>query len=165
MLQVINGEQKFEIEDNNNQLSVNNEIFEWDIKHIDGQRYHAIYKSQSFSLELVHFQQDSNEYQIKINGKTISLQVKDKMALLLEKLGISAVSNTKLNELKAPMPGHVLNILVKEGQRVEKGDALLVLEAMKMENVLKATGDGVVSNIKVSQGDNVEKNSQLLTFE
>ena len=63
-----------------------------------------------------------------------------------------------------PMPGMVLNVLVKEGDAVKKGDELLVLEAMKMENNIKAPGDGIVSEISVKSGDKVEKNQILIRF-
>ncbi len=165
MLKINSGEKHFEIEEKNGEIFIDNELFEWDIQHIDGNHYHAIYNHHSYSLELAKTTEEGKEYQIKINGKMIDFGVKDKMTLLLEKMGISAANTQKINELKAPMPGLVLNILVKEGQQVAKGDALMILEAMKMENVLKAMGDGVVAKIKVNQGDNVEKNSQLLTFE
>ncbi len=68
----------------------------------------------------------------------------------------------KVNDLKAPMPGLVLDILVSEGQTIQKGDSLLVLEAMKMENNLKAINDAVVKKINVSKGDKVEKNTVLI---
>jgi biotin carboxyl carrier protein len=62
------------------------------------------------------------------------------------------------------MPGMVLKILVKEGDTVKKGDGLLVLEAMKMENNIKALGDGVVSKIPIKAGDKVEKNQVMISF-
>ncbi|MCC7050886.1 MAG: acetyl-CoA carboxylase biotin carboxyl carrier protein subunit, partial [Bacteroidia bacterium] len=54
---------------------------------------------------------------------------------------------------------------VKEGDKVTKGDALMVLEAMKMENILKSPGDGIIKKINVSKGQAVEKNTVLITFE
>ena len=60
------------------------------------------------------------------------------------------------------MPGLVLKVLVNEGQEFKKGDNLLVLEAMKMENILKAPVDGTVKGIKIKAGDKVEKNEVLL---
>jgi biotin carboxyl carrier protein len=62
------------------------------------------------------------------------------------------------------MPGLVLSVLVSAGQEVKKGDKLLVLEAMKMENIIKAGGDGVVAQIMVNQGQAVDKNQTLIEF-
>jgi biotin carboxyl carrier protein len=63
------------------------------------------------------------------------------------------------------MPGLVLNVFVEVGQEVQKGDNLLVLEAMKMENIIKATGTGKVKNIVVNQKQAVDKNQLLIEME
>ena len=84
--------------------------------------------------------------------------------LLLERLGMSNAAVAKVNELKAPMPGLIVDIRVQPGQAVLKGDPLLVLEAMKMENILKAPADGTVSSIKVTLRDNVQKGQVLVQF-
>lgn len=81
---------------------------------------------------------------------------------LMERMGIEEGSSTASLELRAPMPGKVLEILVEEGQAVEEGDAMLVLEAMKMENVLRAGTSGVVSTIDVKEGSAVEKEAVLI---
>jgi biotin carboxyl carrier protein len=73
--------------------------------------------------------------------------------------------STKANVVKAPMPGLVLRVQVKVGDAVKKGDALLVLEAMKMENVIKAEGEGIVKAIKVNEKQAVEKNTLLIEME
>ena len=70
-----------------------------------------------------------------------------------------------VKEIKAPMPGSILNILVEAGQEVKAGDQLLILEAMKMENVIKSPGDGVVAKIHVDEKQSVEKNQVLISFE
>ncbi|MCL4155747.1 UNVERIFIED_CONTAM: hypothetical protein GTU68_052685 [Idotea baltica] len=62
------------------------------------------------------------------------------------------------------MPGLVLNIRVSPGDEVAEGDTLLVLEAMKMENVIKAVGNGTVKEIKVGHGDKVDKGQILIQF-
>ena len=72
---------------------------------------------------------------------------------------------TKVSDLKAPMPGLVLSIDVEVGKEVKKGDALLILEAMKMENVIKSPTDGVIKSIAVKTSQAVEKNQLLLNFE
>jgi len=79
-------------------------------------------------------------------------------------MGISNLDSAQVNDMKAPMPGLILDILVTPGQEVKKGDQLLILEAMKMENVLKAPGDGTVSSIEVAKGDSVEKGQVLIKF-
>ena len=70
-----------------------------------------------------------------------------------------------MDNVKAPMPGLVLDILVEAGQSVNKGDNLLILEAMKMENIIKASGNGVVKNININKKDAVEKNQLLIEME
>jgi len=71
----------------------------------------------------------------------------------------------KANLLKAPMPGLVLKVLVTEGQVVKKGDGLLILEAMKMENIIKASSDGIVKKIHIEEKNIVDKNQKMIEFE
>jgi biotin carboxyl carrier protein len=80
-------------------------------------------------------------------------------------MGLSIASNQAADDVKAPMPGLVLDILVEAGQTIQKGDSLLILEAMKMENVLKATGDGTVKSVIVEKGNAVDKNQVLIELE
>ena len=87
------------------------------------------------------------------------------MDLLLESMGLDQVKSKKINEIKAPMPGLVLRSIVAVGDTVAKGDSLLVLEAMKMENVIKSPGEGTIAKILVEKGQAVEKNQVLLIFQ
>jgi biotin carboxyl carrier protein len=80
-------------------------------------------------------------------------------------MGMSSANTAKASKLKAPMPGKVLDILIKKGQAVAKGDGLLILEAMKMENLLKAEQDGTIKSVNVSVGEVVEKNNILIDFD
>ena len=66
-------------------------------------------------------------------------------------------SSKKESEIKAPMPGRVLDVVVQEGDRISKGDNVVVLEAMKMENVIKSPTDGIVKNVCVIKEEAVEK--------
>ena len=93
------------------------------------------------------------------------VEIKDKYDALLKQLGMDKMLGSKMNLLKAPMPGLVLNVLVKEGDSIKKGDSLLVLEAMKMENNIKAAGDGVVKKVNVQVKQAVEKNQVLIEME
>jgi biotin carboxyl carrier protein len=80
-------------------------------------------------------------------------------------MGIKRSVDTINTDVKAPMPGKVIQILVKEGDSIEKGNGILILEAMKMENVLKAESDCVIKKILVKTGDSVEKNQILIELD
>lgn len=101
---------------------------------------------------------------LRIGGKLYTVRMEDERARLVHALGLDKVRGGVVPDLKAPMPGLVLNVLVKAGDVVKKNDALLVLEAMKMENVIKAPGDAVVAQVHAVQGRAVEKGQLLLGF-
>lgn len=151
------------VEDKKDGLYIDEQLFDWDIVQISENRYHAIYQNRTYWLELV--ETEGQVHTVKVNGKLVALEVKTRLSQLCEKLGISSAQSQRTDVLKAPMPGLVLKVLVNEGQEVQKGDALIVLEAMKMENVLKSPVGGKVAEIKVKEGENVEKNAALLRFE
>lgn len=136
----------------------------FDLVKINENTFHLIENEQSYLLELIAFHQESKEVSLRINGKVCRLKVKDKFDLLLEKMGFGNAAAAKVSEVKAPMPGLVHQIVVEEGQNVKKGEPLLILEAMKMENVIKSPADGVVSKVRVKKGQNVEKNQVLIQF-
>lgn len=111
---------------------------------------------------LEKFSQD--EFLVSLNGKACTASIKNDKTLLLEKLGMQENVGLKISSVIAPMPGTVLEIKVKVGDRVEKNDVLLVLEAMKMENTIKSPTSGCVSSVNVREGEGVEKNQVLLQF-
>ena len=86
---------------------------------------------------------------LKVNNNEIIVSVEDRFDLLLDKLGMDSGTTQKMNDLLAPMPGLVLEIYVEVGDPIKKGDGLIVLEAMKMENIIKSSTDGVVKAIEV----------------
>jgi biotin carboxyl carrier protein len=102
---------------------------------------------------------------VRINGVRRAARVMDERTKLLEKMGMSVQAGAGTGDVKAPMPGKVLKVLVKPGDAVEEGQSLLVLEAMKMENVIKAVLSGEVSNVPISEGQAVEKGALLIGFD
>jgi biotin carboxyl carrier protein len=99
-----------------------------------------------------------------VNNHLYKVSVKDKYDELLHEMGFDSGSAKKGGDVKAPMPGLVLNVMVKVGQKIKQGDSLLVLEAMKMENILKANADGEVKKVIVKKGDKVEKSQVMLSL-
>jgi biotin carboxyl carrier protein len=92
------------------------------------------------------------------------MQITDQFDELLHQLGMDNLTTATISEIKAPMPGLVLRILASEGQEVQKGGNLLVLEAMKMENIIKAPADVIIKTVKINPGDKVEKNQVMMIF-
>lgn len=165
MLQVLTAnDKKWQIDFDKSQILVDAVPFDWDITLIRPGLFHIIKDAVSYNAEVIQADYQTKTFILKINGHLHSFTVKDRFDLLLDKMGMSAAQVNKVNEVKAPMPGLIVAIKVAPGQEVKKGDPLLVLEAMKMENILKAPGDGVVKTIKVSLRDNVEKNQVLVLF-
>ena len=145
-------------------VTLNGEPFAWDIADLGGGRFHVLYEGRSYNAEVVAVDYATKSIALKLNGQRVELNAKDRFDLLLERLGMSNAAVAKVNELKAPMPGLIVDIRVQIGQTVQKGDPLLVLEAMKMENILKAPADGVVGSLKVNLRDNVQKGQVLVQF-
>ncbi len=99
-----------------------------------------------------------------IDDYEVKIETRNELDLMMVKLGVDDRSMAGNAEILAPMPGTILDIIVAPGQMVKSGDSLLVLNAMKMENVIKSPGDGQVDQVLVSTGDNVNKNQVLVSF-
>jgi len=145
-------------------LIINEHETNADIRQLGSSVYHIINDLKSYNAEVVSFDKATKTAEIKINGTIYNVTAKDQYDLLLDKLGLSDLNSAKVSEVKAPMPGLVLKIFVKEGSEVKKGDNLFVLEAMKMENIIKSPGDVTVKAIKIKPGDKVEKGQVMIVF-
>jgi biotin carboxyl carrier protein len=116
----------------------------------------------SFTAVVDGVDRKTKEIALRINGQVYRVKVGEPIDQLLSKMGMDFQSKNKVEAVKAPMPGMVLRILVEPGQAIKKGDGLIVLEAMKMENILKAAGDAVVKSVKVAEKTAVEKGAVLI---
>lgn len=161
----VNDNQQFEIDTKSNQITLNGEAVTPDWTLIGEHKYHAIINNQSLTVELVNIDEIGKQMSIVVNGVKYQVALQNQFDALLKQLGMDKLAAGKVNNIKAPMPGLVLRINVAVGDTIKKGDALLVLEAMKMENVIKAAGDGVVKKINAVEKTAVEKGSILIEFE
>ena len=135
-----------------------------DLVRLGPGEYSLIHEGRSMRVLVLKVDKEQSTVRLRIGGHTYTAQIQDEESRLMEALGLEKAV-LKVREVKAPMPGLVIDVLVKPGDTVTKDDPLLVLEAMKMENVLKAPGDGVVASVPAEKGKAVEKGQLLVGFE
>ena len=141
----------------------------------DGARLEVAVDGERFSLDVVEaepglFVSRTDErretYHCVHDGQKVHLFWQGSTYLLLEEPeGPQARERHASGSLEAPMPGKVIKIAVRQGQPVARGDEILVVEAMKMENALRAPRDGVVKVLRASVGDSVTAGSVLVELE
>lgn len=163
MYKVNVGDQSFEVKSTEDTITFK-DLSKLKIIKEDDYTYQVIDQANSHQLHVVKNDPETHSMVIRLNGTKHTVNVKDKYESLLESLGMKIQTSGALNELKAPMPGLIVQIAVEEGEEVKKGDKLLVLEAMKMENIIKSPGDGIVKKIRVENGESVEKKQVLIEF-
>lgn len=158
---------KFNVHVNDNyQFELDSEtIADLDIIVKEANHYHSIENRKNYDVKLLKVDFPKKAYEIVVNGNKYKVQIKDKLDTLIQKMGLNLGEKKKEKDIKAPMPGLILNILVSEGQEVKEGDALLVLEAMKMENMLLASTDGIIKKIHIKQTEAVDKKQMLIEME
>lgn len=161
----VNEKVVFEVESSSDGLMLDGKSFVWDIAQIAEGYFHILHNNKSYKAEVVKSDRATKTFTLKINNHIHTVEVKDKFDLLLEKLGMSNNAAGKVNNIKAPMPGLIIDVKIKVGDMVKINDPLLILEAMKMENVLKSPGEGIVKTVTVKKGDKVEKNQVLIEFQ
>jgi biotin carboxyl carrier protein len=103
------------------------------------------------------------EWEVLLMGRQFPVIVEDEREKRLRAAAGGSVSDAGEFHLKSPMPGMVVSIPVEEGQQIEKGDVLLILESMKMQNELKSPADGTVQRVRAKAGESVEHNQVLLS--
>lgn len=141
---------------------LNGEEIKLDLIRLKEGSFHILEKNKSYNVEVVNANHEEKKFEINVNGNNYTVHLKDRYDELLHRLGLDEACSHKMNDLKAPMPGLVVQVHVSDGQQVKNGDVLVTLEAMKMENALKATGDATVKKVAVKKGSTVEKNQVLI---
>lgn len=160
----VNDRFDFEILPQKERVLVNGKSVLLDIFPISKTSFHILHQNKSYNAELVEFNRTNKTCTVRVNSHIYKMALTDQFDDLLKKLGMDNLNAVKVSELKAPMPGLVLKVLVEEGEEVKKGANLVILEAMKMENIIKAPADVIVKSIKVKSADKVEKNQVMIIF-
>ena len=145
--------------DRNDQIVVNDRAYQLDFQLLEGGIISLLLDNHSIEAIVEEREKD---WEVLIHGELYNVQVQDERAYRLSQARGTAGMESGEVITKSPMPGVILNILVTVGQMVKKGDKVIILESMKMENELRAARDGVVKRIMVNRGASVEKNQELV---
>jgi len=146
-----------------NEAQLNNTSLSYQFHRQANGRYLLRVGSSLYKIDNIEY--DTHTVTFTLNGRWCSVDVRNEQELLLDRLGFKTAGEIGEGELNAPMPGKILEILVAEGDEVELGDPLAILEAMKMENELKAPIKGTISSITAAEGDSLDKNALILEIE
>lgn len=143
-------------------VRIGDRVIAVDFESISGQPvFSLIVDGKSYESYVYEGEED---LQVLLHGRQFQVKVEDEREKRLRAAAGGGVAEGGEFHLKAPMPGLVVAIPVEEGQEVKKGQVLVILESMKMQNELKAPRDGVVDRIKVKAGESVEQKQTLLSF-
>jgi len=145
-------------------VSVNGRVYQVDFESVVGQPVYSLIVDGKSHEGYVR-PGDDDAWQVLLHGRLYPVSIVDEREKRLRAAAGGDVAETGEFHLKAPMPGLVVAIPVTEGQAVKKGQVLIVLESMKMQNELKAPRDGVIHRIKVKAGESVEQKQSLLSVQ
>lgn len=142
-------------------IRLGDQVLEVDFESVSGQPvYSLIVDGKSYEA---YVYPEEDDWQVVLLGRQYPVKVVDEREKRLRSVGGSTVSESAEFHLKAPMPGMVVAIPIGEGEKVEKGQVLVILESMKMQNELKSPRAGTVSRLRVRPGDSVEQRQTLLS--
>ena len=166
MLQVtVNDKNNYSVSQEDGKWLLNNEEANLDVCQLPNGMISVLLNGKSYTAIVEKTDRKAKEVTLRVNGQVYTMSIKEPIDQLLTNMGMDLKSMQKAEPVKAPMPGMILRVLVTPGQQVNKGDGLVILEAMKMENQLKATAPGTVKAIKVTERTAVEKGAVLIEME
>ena len=142
-------------------ISVDGKIYEVDFESVSGQPVYSLIVDGKSHESYVYPGDDA--WQVLMRGRLYTVSVVDEREMRLRSAAGGGVAETGEFHLRAPMPGLVVTIPVAEGQEIKKGQVVLILESMKMQNELKSPRDGVIGRIRVKAGETVEQKQTLLS--
>lgn len=145
--------------------TINGANYEMEMAQKDSNNWFVTKDGKEYRVQIANLDTDNKTAVLRINGRKYAIKLKDQFDQLLKDLGLENMAVKKISEIKSPMPGLVLDIMVKVGDTIKKGDQVLILEAMKMENIIKSQADAVVKSIEIETGVAVEKGQILIKFE
>ena len=141
------------------------ELTDLDLRPAAEGGYHLLHDGTTYRLTDYHVDLATKTIELTLNGRRHHFELLDEVDLLVEQLGFQTAEVSVRKDAIAPMPGLVLDVMVTPGQEIAAGTPLLILEAMKMENVIKAEVDGTVAAVEIEKGQAVEKGQLLVSVD
>jgi len=142
-----------------------NEISSLNCISLNPESFSILSDKEKIVGKVVKNRSQRNSYKVEIDGEYFDVSIKSNLDQLMQNLGLNLSVINKLKVIKSPMPGLVIEINVEEGQKVDENQKILVLEAMKMENVLKIPHDAVIKKLLIKKGQAVEKGQILVELD
>ncbi|QXP70511.1 acetyl-CoA carboxylase biotin carboxyl carrier protein subunit [Polaribacter sp. R2A056_3_33] len=136
-----------------------------DTLQVSDSEFHVLDNHLSYKTEIINANFYEKSYSVKVNNTVYRMNIHDELDTLIKEMGFEIGITKEVNEIKAPMPGLILEINIQVGSEVKEDDTLLILEAMKMENALTSPRAGIIKTISVIKGETVDKNQLLIAFE
>ena len=124
--------------------------------------YQVLKNGKAFKINHIEQSIEGKQQSLQVNDLNIDAVILNPLDQQVESMGLSNIDDQKSNSIHAPMPGLILDIMCAEGDEIEEGNSLLILEAMKMENVIKAEGSGTIFKVHKAVGETVEKGQLII---
>ena len=145
------------------QIKVDGRLYELDIIQAGKGIYSVLHEGQSYNLEIIQ-NDGAKQYTVTAKNRSYDIGIIDaEVRYLMNRKGndLEDAGNT----IASPMPGKIVKIPVKKGQKVKTGQTVIIVSAMKMESEYKAGKDGIIKQVHVNEGDTIEGNQPLISLE
>ena len=152
----VNGTYEFQLSDE--------EVRAMDILQVSSSQYHILKDNQPFTAEMLSREFNEKRYTVQVKNNTYEVRLENDLDQQIALMGFSLGSAKNITAITAPMPGLILEIRVKEGDKVAEDSPLLILEAMKMENVITSPREGIIKSVSVKVGETVDKKQLLISY-
>jgi biotin carboxyl carrier protein len=150
-------------EKNKLQIKVDDKLYELDMVKVEEGMYSILLDGKSYNVEIIE-KDISKQYNVNTRGKSYDLEIIDAETRYLMSRKGNDLEDAD-NIVSSPMPGKIVKIPVKAGEKVEAGQTVIIVSAMKMESEYKAGKEGVIKEVHVSEGDTIEGNQPLISIE